>query len=382
VRYVFDAGLSIVDIEHWHNGEVTDDSSLESWIDAGLFDPVGRGADEVREVLDFYNSLGIDPADYRGVDPADLMSSVNMRILQPGRRLSGGEVRDLTGMSVASFERLCRSAGYASDGEFTELDVEAFKSFAGGSAVFSEDALNDFSRVLAAAMARVADATTALFRVDVASRIEAAGGREIDYAHKNQEMTGMLEALFTPMRAFFLNQLIGAVRLGDGGRRAVTSTSVTTINVAVGFCDIVGYTQLSASLAPDELAGFITDFEARATALVNDHGGRMVKLIGDAIMFVAVDPTAAVSAARAIIAAFDGATPSAGVAYGEVIAIGGDYYGEVVNLASRISDQALSGELLVDSATVDGSSGHSFHPAGRRQLKGFADPVAVFALQS
>lgn len=360
---------------------MTDDSSLEPWIDAGLFDPAGPGADEVREVLEFYNSLGIDPADYRGVDPADLMSSVNMRIVQPGRRLSGGELRELTGLSVANFERLCRSSGYAVDGEFTELDVEAFKSFAIASAVFSEDALNDFSRVLAAAMARVADAASALFRVDVGSRIEAAGGREIEYARKNQEMTGMLDALFPLMQAFFLNQLVGAVRLGDQGRRAVTSTAVTTINVAVGFCDVVGYTQLSASLAPDELAGFITDFEARAIALVNDHGGRMVKLIGDAIMFVAVDPSAAVSAARAIIAAFDGAPASAGVASGEVIAIGGDYYGEVVNRASRISDQALPGEVLVDSATVDRSQGHSFDPAGRRQLKGFADPVAVFALE-
>ena len=365
----------------WHNGDVTDDSVFEPWIDAGLFDPAGRGADEIREVLEFYNSLGIDPADYRGVDPVNLMSSVNMRILQPGKRLSGSEVRDLTGMSVANFERLCRSSGYASDGEFTELDVEAFKSFALASAVFSEDALNHFSSVLSSAMARVADATTALFRVDVASRIEAAGGREIDYARKNQEMTGMLDALFTPMRAFFLNQLIGAVRLGDEGRRAVTSASVTTLNVAVGFCDIVGYTQLSASLAPDELADFITDFEAQAIALVNDNGGRMVKLIGDAIMFVAVDPDAAVSAASAIVAAFDVATPSAGVTYGEVIAIGGDYYGEVVNLASRIADQALPGEVLVDSATVDGSPRHGFDSAGRRRLKGFADPVAVHALQ-
>jgi class 3 adenylate cyclase len=56
-----------------------------------------------------------------------------------------------------------------------------------------------------------------------------------------------------------------------------------------------------------------TDFESLATGLVADHGGRLVKLIGDAIMFVAVEPTAAVAVANAIIDVFDGtpATPAA-----------------------------------------------------------------------
>jgi len=361
---------------------VSDDSALENWAAAGLFDSTGQDAHAIAEVLRFYDSLGIEAADYVNVDPADLMAAVNMRILQPGRRLGADEVMDLTGLSRDTFERLCRSAGYVIDGEFTELDVEAFRSFATASDVFSEDALNNFARVLAAAMARVADATTALFRIDVATHIEAAGGREIDYARKNHEMTGMLEALDAPMQAFFMNQLTGAVRLGDQGRQAATSNSTTAIRVAVGFCDIVGYSQLSASLAPDELAGFITDFEGRATALVNDHGGRMVKLIGDAIMFVAVDPTAAVSAARAIVGAFDRARPSAGIAYGEVTAIGGDYYGNVVNLASRIADQAEAGEVLVDEATARESTKYIFGAAGHRHLKGIGEAIPVFTVES
>jgi len=362
---------------------MADGSSLQSWIDAGVFDSEAEGADRLREVLEFYDSIGINPAGYVGVDPSDLMYSINMRILQPGPRYSAAEACRSAGLNAPTFERLCRSAGYALDGEFTDLDVQGFKSFANASPLFSEDAINDFVRMLAGAMSRVADATTSLWRVDVASEIEAAGGTEIDYARKNQASAALVEPLFSAMKAFFFNQLAGATRLGDEGRRAVTSDSITTIHVAVGFVDIVGYTRLSASLAPDELARFISDFEARAAGLVADHGGRLAKMIGDAVMFVAVEPTRAVDIAGAMLETFGGTTaqPRGGVAYGEVIALGGDYYGEVVNLASRIADQAVPGELLVDQATVLAVPTQSFETAGRRQIKGLDDPVPLFSLQ-
>jgi adenylate cyclase len=360
---------------------MADHSSLQRWIDMGLFDPSAQEAESFRDVITFYDSMGIDPADFEGVEPAHLMAAINMRILRPGRRFTAAEARSAAGLDDARFERLCRSAGYALDGEFTEMDVEAIAGFATASPLFSDDAINDFARTLSSAMARVADATTSAFRIDIGSQIEAAGGAEVDYARKNQESAALIEGLFLGMRALFLNQLTDAVRLGDEGWRASTSGAVTTIKVAVGFVDIVGYTQFSGSLEPDDLANFIRDFEATAIGLVTEHGGRLVKLIGDAIMFVAVDPVQAVAIAEAILEAFDGtaAQPRGGLAYGEVIALGGDYYGTVVNLASRIVDQAVPGEILVDSATIDRAGMQDFEAAGRRQLKGFDEPVALFA---
>lgn len=362
---------------------MADRSTLQRWIDMGLFDPSAQGAEPLREVFTFYDSIGVDPADFEGVDPAHLMTAINMRILRPGRRFTAAEARSVVGLDDSQFERLCRSAGYALDGEFTEMDMNAIAGFATASPLFSDDAINDFARTLSSAMARVADATTSVFRIDIGSQIEAAGGAEIDYARKNQESTALIEGLFLGMRALFLNQLSDAVRLGDEGRRASTSGADTTIKVAVGFVDIVGYTQLSGSLEPDELAHFIRDFEARAIELVTKHSGRLVKLIGDAIMFVAVEPGQAVAIAGAILEAFDGtaAQPRGGLAYGEVIALGGDYYGTVVNLASRIADQAVPGEILVDGATIDRTGMQGFETAGRRQLKGFDEPVALFTYQ-
>jgi class 3 adenylate cyclase len=70
------------------------------------------------------------------------------------------------------------------------------------------------------------------------------------------------------------------------------------------------------------------------------------------------------------------------LAFGDVVTRHGDYYGPVVNLASRLSDEAIPGEVLVDGAVAEAVvvDGLEFEPAGRRLLKGFSDPVRVSTL--
>ena len=106
--------------------------------------------------------------------------------------------------------------------------------------------------------------------------------------------------------------------------------------VAVGFVDLVGFTPLSHRMATRELSTFIGQFENRAFRLAADHGGRIVKHIGDEVMFVAIDPVAGCELALALMVEFldDGIQPRGGLAFGDVVARQGDYYGEVVNLAS------------------------------------------------
>ena len=61
----------------------------------------------------------------------------------------------------------------------------------------------------------------------------------------------------------------------------------------------------------------------------------------------------------------------------------GDYYGSIVNLAARLTDEAIPGELLLDAATADAAAGAadlSFEPAGQRMLKGFDEPIKTFSL--
>ena len=69
------------------------------------------------------------------------------------------------------------------------------------------------------------------------------------------------------------------------------------------------------------------------------------------------------------------------MAFGEVITRHGDYYGTVVNLASRLAELAVPGEVLVNEAVVSSTGNRfAFRPAGRRLLKGFDEPLEVFSL--
>ena len=99
-------------------------------------------------------------------------------------------------------------------------------------------------------------------------------------------------------------------------------------------------------------------------------------------MFVALDAGAGCAIARDITAAYsEDIEPRGGVAFGDVITRHGDYYGTVVNLASRLAELAVPGEVLVDEATASSASGpFAFRPAGRRLLKGFDEPLEVFSL--
>jgi class 3 adenylate cyclase len=150
---------------------------------------------------------------------------------------------------------------------------------------------------------------------------------------------------------------------------------------AVGFVDLVGFTEISGTMNSKELAVFIREFEGRAHDAVTAVGARVVKLIGDEVMFVATDPEAACLAGSALMHGFgdemDRVVPRGGLAYGDVLVRGGDYYGSIVNLAARLVNEAVPQELLVTEELAQATENCEFLPAGRRMVKGFAEPVTV-----
>jgi len=154
--------------------------------------------------------------------------------------------------------------------------------------------------------------------------------------------------------------------------------SVDTATLAVGFVDLVGFTPLTQQLSARELAGLIDEFEARAFDVAAEQDGRVVKLIGDEVMFVASTAAAGCEIALTLAEGFrdrPGVTPRGGVAFGEVLTRGGDYYGTIVNVAARIADLAIPHEVLVTAEVEDTARAAgvplAFAPAGRRMLDAF-----------
>lgn len=127
--------------------------------------------------------------------------------------------------------------------------------------------------------------------------------------------------------------------------------------LSVGFVDLAGFTKLSRSLGRMELARLTESFEQAASGVVADGGGRVVKTIGDEIMFVAFDTASAADIALGLIDRLAGIEDMpavhAGVATGSVLLRFGDVFGSTVNIASRLTGIARPDTLLVDKTTAE-----------------------------
>jgi adenylate cyclase len=159
---------------------------------------------------------------------------------------------------------------------------------------------------------------------------------------------------------------------------AMTGQSPST---AVGFVDLVRFAAVTEEVADEELERLIVRFEDVAQDAIADGGGRMVKMIGDAVMFVADDPERATMVALDLVEAYarDDLLPPAraGLALGPVLVRQGDYFGPVVNLAARIVDVARPSRVVVADELRDalaGSGRLSFKRLPPKRLRGLGHP--------
>jgi adenylate cyclase len=125
----------------------------------------------------------------------------------------------------------------------------------------------------------------------------------------------------------------------------------------IGFADIVGYTRQTRSLRQEELGRLVDVFEARALAIVTVHEGRIIKTIGDEILYAADRPEDAAAIALELVEEHvrDEAFPQlrVGVAWGTVLNRLGDVFGPTVNIAARLTSVARPGRVLVDKDLAD-----------------------------
>ena len=125
---------------------------------------------------------------------------------------------------------------------------------------------------------------------------------------------------------------------------------------AVGFADLVGYSEVTSHLGADELAALVRDFMVEGRDIVTRGGGRVVKELGDGIMFATEEPVRAAEIALELARTIgaDQRTPPArvGMAWGRVLGRFGDLFGPPVNLAARLTALAEPGQVVVDLATA------------------------------
>jgi adenylate cyclase len=287
------------------------------------------------------------------------------RTLMPGRpRYRFDDLVRRAGVERANAQRLWRALGFPDPPPdaryFTDGDVEALialrdvfrteglvghHGFAGQGSV---ESLIQQVRVVGAALARIAEVQSdAVLRALQEARASGLSDEQVaalvpesldwDRISRLLDYTMRLQ-----LRAALWRKYAGG-EPGEGGEQVLTA----------GFVDLVGYTALSQELEEEELAGLVSRFEEIAYDTVAAHGARVVKMIGDEVMFVSEEPAAAARIALELSerSTVDDVLPEvrAGLAYGPVVAHEGDYYGPVVNLASRIVELARPGSVLTSA---------------------------------
>jgi adenylate cyclase len=217
------------------------------------------------------------------------------------------------------------------------------------------------------------------------SRMAELGRQAADEITRAKAYLEAIETIRSPMEmmeAIFPLHLELAALRSRHGRQSFTDE---TVRACIGFVDLVGSTTLSRRLSAVELALVVERFEETAHTIATTRGGRVVKFIGDEVMFVTSDAAAACDIALALLEEFAGdphVTPRGGLAAGELLDRAGDYYGPVVNLAARVAELAVAGEILVseDVGRAVAAARLRCEPAGRRMLRGFDAPVPVLSV--
>jgi adenylate cyclase len=301
--------------------------------------------------------------------------------------LTLAEVAAEIGISPPRVEEIRLAAGLPrvepDEPVFSEDDVATFAAFAVGAAQFGEIPVRRFARVMGSSLARISEAAVSLFAVNVEGPIRETSASELALAEANLRAIETLEVVPRAMAGLFRMHMETAIQRVRQARRGL---SVDTAYLTVGFVDLVGFTPLSRRMTARDLAVVVDRFEDTAHEVATVRGGRVVKLVGDEVMFVTVTAAAACDIALALVEQFAGdppITPRGGLATGDLLIRGGDYYGPIVNLAARLAELAVPKEMLVtpEVAAEAGSAGLRFEPAGKRLLKGFDEPVTLLTVE-
>ena len=359
---------------------------LDAYQQAGLYDPASPDAAQRRALLEHFADLDISiEAMQAAAAIGSLHAAGSDAAIRPGPHIGIEEVAAEAGISVDMVRRVMTAAGLViGDDAFRASDRDTFGIFALGAELLGEEATLRFTRAMGAALAQIADAALASFLVQVESPIVRDTREEATLARATEDAVSKLVAIPAVMDGLFRMHVVEAIRRQRASN--AESEGPGMFRLVVGFVDLVGFTPLTRDLAPTELADLVEDFEMTANEVVALAGGRVVKHIGDEVMFTAVDAGAGARIARSLVEQFaerHGVAPHAGAAYGAVLGRGGDFYGPVVNLASRIADIAVPDEILVTHDLVEAAAGEEdlhFESAGRRMLKGFDEPVPLWSL--
>jgi adenylate cyclase len=254
--------------------------------------------------------------------------------------------------------------------------ADALRLIAALASMFGEEVALGVARVMGSSMARLAETISGAFRVGEEVAQLNIGTSRAEVAETSVEVArDLLPSFLEAMAAVFRRHL---VNVSYQTWSTDTERAAVTMERTVFFADLVGSTELLRAVSIREMANILRRFEEQVWDLVSASGGRVVKLIGDEAMIVFEEPSQACRVALDFIDSSEHPV-RIGMAHGTVVSLYGDCYGETVNLASRLVNQADPSTVLVSENVADrAGDGFAFEALEPLVLKGLAESVRVF----
>ena len=292
-------------------------------------------------------------------------------VMRPVWRLIGGaptmtmrEMAEELGVSIAEIDRFWTSCGFPkADPDtymFTEQDAQAIAEWRQefGEGALAPSTVTSLLRaqsymadrlVLWQLEAIVTDFQERMDLDDTSARLIALD--KIDqYIDLLQSQLGYA---WRRQMAYLLLNTNREVEMREGKTAAPDSYP---LDRCMGFVDMVAYTRRSSTMSGAALADLVQSFEMACRDVITTRGGRVVKTLGDAVLFVADDLLVAADIVCAMVE-FLNSRPEilpvrASLVHGRVVSRSGDIFGPPVNLASRLVDIAPRGQILMDAASA------------------------------
>jgi adenylate cyclase len=295
----------------------------------------------------------VDDAEAHGEQSLELLA-IDRLFLPANSRYTPDEIAKLAGIDRELAKKYWRALGFVDvpDDEpaFNDLDLAALQ---GALSLIEQgytrpQANLQLTRVMGQALARVAEAQVTTLRERIEEQLRAKGVPDAELVETEIRDAARL----VPINEVFLSYIYRR-HMAAAAKRSLVSAERDgrTARLAVGFCDLVGFTAMARRVELDALGTIVERFETTAYDVIGALGGRLVKMIGDEVMFVAEDPSAAAEIALQLSAAHanDKTLPDVrvGIAFGNALPREGDFFGETVNLANRIAAVALPRTVLV-----------------------------------
>ncbi|HEU4739321.1 MAG TPA: adenylate/guanylate cyclase domain-containing protein [Solirubrobacterales bacterium] len=247
-------------------------------------------------------------------------------------------------------------------------------------------------RVYAQSMRRIADAEVRLFHLYVHEPLIRDAVPELEMAEEMGELAGDILPLAAPLTDYLHQRYLRFFVEQDVVGHMEADQAMDTAEIELGhvhmtlcFIDLTGFTRYTEEEgdieALDVVETFVTDVEATMP-----REATIVKTIGDEVMVVSPDPASLTEWAVDFLSRFpQRPQPRVGIHYGDAVYRDGDYFGSQVNLAHRIVNRALAGEVLVTDAVcaaIAGSDSLELEAIGEVSLKGFPTPTELFTVRS